>query len=343
MSLTSTSTVTPAIRVRDLRKVFQVTRRQAGLRGALRSLVAPARSEIVALDGISLDMEPGERLALIGPNGAGKSTAIKILTGILQPTSGTCEVLGLVPWRRREALARRLGTVFGQRPQLWYHLPAIETLRLLAAVHEIERREAERRIGELADAFDLGDLLDVPVRKLSLGQRMRCEVAASLVHRPRLLLLDEPSIGLDPVAKHRIREMILLASERDGVGVLVTSHDAGDIEALCRRVVIVEHGRIVYRDELRNLKRSYLSSKRVEVHFASPVTLESLPDGVRLVRQDHISALLQVDTGRASIDRVLGVLSRAGELADLVISEPSLEEIIRAVFTGRQPGPEPAT
>jgi len=335
------STATPAIRVRDLRKVFTVTRRRAGLRGALRSLVAPVRSEVVALAGIDLDMEPGERLALIGPNGAGKSTAIKILTGILQPTSGACEVLGLVPWRQRETLARRVGTVFGQRPQLWYHLPAIETLRLLAAVHDIDRREAERRIGELAGAFELGDLLDVPVRKLSLGQRMRCEVAASLVHRPRLLLLDEPSIGLDPVAKHRIRQMVLRASERDGVGVLVTSHDAGDIEALCRRVVILEHGRIVYRDELQNLKRSYLSSKRVEVHFARPVTLDRLPAGVRLERQDAISALLHVDTARASIDRVLAVLGRAGELADLVISEPTLEEVIRAVFT--RGAPEPST
>ena len=330
-------TAAAAITVRDLRKVFTVTRRRPGLAAALRSLVVPARTRVAALDGISFDMEPGERLALIGPNGAGKSTAIKILTGILQPTSGCCEVLGLVPWRQRERLALRIGTVFGQRPQLWYHLPAAETLRLLAAVYDVDRHDARRRIAQLADAFDLGALLDVPVRKLSLGQRMRCEVAASLIHRPRLLLLDEPSIGLDPVAKHRIREMVLRMSERDGMGVLVTSHDAGDIEALCRRVVIVDHGRIVYFDELRSLKRAHLSSKRVEAHWAAPATLGSLPDGVRLLRQDGISALLQVDTRRASIDGVLGLLGRAGELADLVISQPSLEDVIRAVFTRGRP------
>ncbi|HKF78548.1 MAG TPA: ATP-binding cassette domain-containing protein [Candidatus Dormibacteraeota bacterium] len=326
--------VTPTIKVRDLRKVFTVTRREPGLRGALRSLVAPARVEVAALAGISFDMEPTERLALIGPNGAGKSTAIKILTGILQPTSGNCEVLGLVPWKQREQLARHVGTVFGQRPQLWYHLPAVDTLRLLAAVYDIDGRTAERRIRELADVFDLGSLLEVPVRKLSLGQRMRCEVAASLIHRPRLLLLDEPSIGLDPVAKHHIREMVLRMSEQDHVGVLVTSHDAGDIEALCRRVIIVEHGLVVYHDELQTLRSAYLSSKRVRAHFAGPATLGGLPPGVRLLRQDGISALLHVDTRRATIDGVLGLLSRAGELADLVISEPSLEEVIRAVFSG---------
>jgi ABC-2 type transport system ATP-binding protein len=332
------SAAAPAIRVRDLRKVFTVTRRQPGLRAALGALVAPARSEVVALAGISFDMEPGERLALIGPNGAGKSTAIKILTGILQATSGHCEVLGLVPWRQRETLARRIGTVFGQRPQLWYHLPAAETLRLLAAVYDLDRRIAERRIRDLADAFDLGELLDVPVRKLSLGQRMRCEVAASLIHQPRLLLLDEPSIGLDPVAKHRIREMVLRMSERDGVGVLVTSHDAGDIEALCRRVVIVDHGRIVYLDDLQGLRRAHLASKQVEAHFAGPAALGSLPAGVRLLRQDGISALLEVDTRRASIGGVLNVLGGAGELVDLVVSEPSLEEVIRAVYAGSRPG-----
>jgi len=227
--------------------------------------------------------------------------------------------------------------VFGQRTQLWWDLPVIESYTLLRHVYRTPEPAWRDQLARLSELLGIGELLDVPVRKLSLGQRMRCEVAASLVHRPRLLLLDEPSIGLDPVAKHRIRQMVLRASERDGVGVLVTSHDAGDIEALCQRVVIVEHGRVVYRDELRNLKRTYLSSKRVEVHFVSPATLDDLPPGVRLVRQDAISALLHVDTARASIDRVLGILGRAGELADLVISEPSLEEVIRAVFTGGRP------
>jgi ABC-2 type transport system ATP-binding protein len=170
---------------------------------------------------------------------------------------------------------------------------------------------------------------------------MRCEVAASLIHQPRLLLLDEPSIGLDPVAKHRVREMVLRMSERDGVGVLVTSHDAGDIEAICRRVVIVDHGRIVYLDDLQTLRRSHMSSKRVEAHFAGPPALGSLPAGVRLLRQDGISALLHVDIRRASIGAVLALLGRAGDLVDLAISEPSLEEIIRAVFAGGRP--EPAT
>lgn len=322
--------------MRDLRKVFTVARRPPGLRHALLSLVAPVRVEIEALAGISFDMDAGERIALIGPNGAGKSTAIKILTGILRPTSGIAEVFGLVPWRHRQALARRIGTVFGQRPQLWYHLPAADTLRLLASVYEMEPGAAGRRIRELSDAFDLGELLHTPVRKLSLGQRMRCEVAASFLHRPSLILLDEPSIGLDVVARQRVREMVVRMSDEEGVGVLVTSHDAGDIEAMCRRVVIVDHGQIVYSDDLRGLRRSYLTTKRVEAHFTGPAHLGQLPDGVRVLEHGASRALLQVEVGRARIDTVLSALGRAGELADLVISEPTLEEVIHAVFsTGR--------
>lgn len=330
------TTMRPAIRVRDLRKVFTVTRRAPGLRHAVRSLVAPVRDRVEALAGISLDVHAGERLALIGPNGAGKSTMIKILTGILQPTSGSAEVLGLVPWRRREALARRIGTVFGQRPQLWYHLPAADTLRLLAALYDLDGRAARRRIDELSEAFDLGELLHTPVRKLSLGQRMRCEVAASFLHRPQLILLDEPSIGLDVVAKRRIREMVVRLSDEEGVAVLVTSHDAGDIEAMCRRVVIVDRGVVAYSDDLANLRRSYLTTKRLHAHFAAPAELGALPSGVRVLEREATRMVLRVEAGKVPIDAVLSMLGRAGELTDLVISEPALEEVIHAVFTSRR-------
>ena len=222
----------PAISVRDLRKTFQTKRKAAGLRGSLRALWRPSFQSIEAVRGLSFVMEEGELLGFIGPNGAGKSTTIKILTGILHPSSGEAAVLGYVPWQQRQALAFQIGSVFGQRPQLWYHLPAVDTFYLFGKIYELDDATLRRRIAFLAEAFEIEELLEIPVRKLSLGQRMRCEVAASLLHKPRVLLLDEPSIGLDVVAKQRLRMTIQRMNELEGVGVLLTSHDAGDIEAL---------------------------------------------------------------------------------------------------------------
>src|SRR5512132_4140558 len=229
----------PAIDVSNLQKTFQTKRKAAGMSGSLRALFKPEYSSIEAVRKLTFQMEPGELLGFIGPNGAGKSTTIKMLTGILHPTGGEAKVLGFVPWKERQKLAYHIGTVFGQRPQLWYHLPAIDTFTLFGKIFEMDDRETKMRIGFLTEAFEIGDLLETPVRKLSLGQRMRCEVAASLLHRPKLLLLDEPSIGLDVVAKQNIRDMIKRMNEMEGVGVLLTSHDAGDIEALCKRVIII--------------------------------------------------------------------------------------------------------
>jgi ABC-2 type transport system ATP-binding protein len=302
----------PALTVHNLRKSFVTRQKAAGLRGSLRALVRPETREVEAVRGISFSMEPGELLGFIGPNGAGKSTTIKILTGILHPSGGEADVLGHVPWRERRALAHTIGTVFGQRPQLWYHLPA--------------------RVKLLAEAFEIEDLLATPVRKLSLGQRMRCEVAASLLHRPRLLLLDEPSIGLDVVAKQRIRDTIRRMSELEGVGVLLTSHDAGDIEALCRRVIVVNHGQIVYQDKVSTLKRTYLTSKLVEVRYA-----EALPDdfavpGAELIKAGRYGAKLRFDARVTSTEALLARLAAAGSLADITISDPSLEEVIRTIY-----------
>ena len=198
----------PSIEVNQLQKTFQSKRKAAGLAGSMRALFRPEYNSIEAVRRLSFQMEAGELLGFIGPNGAGKSTTIKMLTGILHPTAGDAKVLGFVPWKDRQKLAYHIGTVFGQRPQLWYHLPAVDTFLLFGKIFEMDDRETKKRIAFLSEAFEIQDLLETPVRKLSLGQRMRCEVAASLLHRPKLILLDEPSIGLDVVAKQHIRDAI---------------------------------------------------------------------------------------------------------------------------------------
>ena len=324
----------PAIQVINLTKTFRTKHKAAGLGASVRSLFRPEYKNVDAVRGLSFEMESGELLGFIGPNGAGKSTTIKILTGILFPSGGEAKVLGYIPWKQRQKLAYHIGTVFGQRPQLWYHLPAIDTLTLFGKIYEMEDRETQRRIAELADAFEITDLLETPVRKLSLGQRMRCEVAASLLHKPKLLLLDEPSIGLDVVAKQHIRDALRDMAKKENVGVLLTSHDAGDLEALCKRVIIINHGQIVYEDKVSTLKRSFLTWKLVEVRYA-----EQIPNNFHIagtetlkVARERYGVKLRFNTRTTPVEKVMAALSAAGTLVDITVSDPPLEEVIAAIY-----------
>ena len=322
----------PALEVTNLRKTFRTKRKAAGMSGSMRALVKPEYSSVEAVRGLTFQMEPGELLGFIGPNGAGKSTTIKILTGILHPTSGEARVLGYVPWTERQKLAYHIGTVFGQRPQLWYHLPAIDTFTLFGKIFEMDDRDTQMRIGQLSEAFEIRDLLETPVRKLSLGQRMRCEVAASLLHRPRLILLDEPSIGLDVVAKQHIRDAIREMARLENVGVLLTSHEAGDLEALCRRVIIINHGQIVYEDKVSNLKRKFLTSKLVEVRYAEEVPANFSVEGVEILKVGHYGVKLRFDTRKTSVEKVLSHLTGSGSVVDITISDPPLEDVIAKIY-----------
>ena len=322
----------PAIQVTDLQKTFQSKRKTAGLRGSMRALVRPGYVTVEAVRRLSFQMDAGELLGFIGPNGAGKSTTIKMLTGILLPSDGQAQVLGYTPWKQRRELAYHIGTVFGQRPQLWYHLPAIDTFTLFGKIYELDDGETKKRINHLSEAFEIGDLLETPVRKLSLGQRMRCEVAASLLHRPKLLLLDEPSIGLDVVAKQRIRDSIRSMAQDENVGVLLTSHDAGDLEALCKRVIIINHGQIVYEDRVSNLKRRFLTSKLVEVRYADELPKDFTLDGMDVLKVGRYGVKLRFDTNQTPADKVLAMLSAYGQVMDINISDPPLEEVIAKIY-----------
>ena len=325
-----------AINVTNLHKTFQSKRKAAGLGGSFRSLFKPHYNTVEAVRDLSFEMENGELLGFIGPNGAGKSTTIKILTGILHPSGGEAQVLGYTPWRDRQKLAFQIGTVFGQRPQLWYHLPAIDTFTLFGKIYELEDAFIQKRIAFLSEAFDLKDLLETPVRKLSLGQRMRCEVAASLLHKPKLLLLDEPSIGLDVVAKQHIRDAIRTMSAEENVGVLLTSHDASDLEALCHRVIIINHGQIVYRDKVSNLKRKFLTRKTVEVRYAAEVAADFSVEGMETLKVGRYGVKLAFDTRQTPADAMLARLSAAGTVVDITISDPPLEEVIANIYQNQK-------
>ncbi|MDR1600641.1 MAG: ATP-binding cassette domain-containing protein [Oscillospiraceae bacterium] len=235
----------PVIETRGLTKTYRAKVKGEGLGASVRALVRPQWKRVEAVRGVSLSVEPGEIVAFIGPNGAGKSTFIKMLCGILNPSGGELSVLGMDPTRDRRKLSMRVGAVFGQKSQLWLHLPALDSFTLLAAIYELSDAQRKRKVGELSEIFGLGEFIQTPVRKLSLGQRVRCEVAASLLHDPELLFLDEPTIGLDVVVKQAIRGLIIQRNRERGTTVFLTSHDPSDIENLCRRAVVIDHGGLV--------------------------------------------------------------------------------------------------
>jgi len=246
-----------AIRTQNLKKTYRTRVKGEGLGASFHALFKPQWMDVQAVKGIDLKVERGEIAAFIGPNGAGKSTFIKMLCGILHPTDGEISVLGMSPVKERRKLAMRIGTVFGQKSQLWLHLPALDSFTMLAAIYEISDADRKRRVAELTELFELSEFLQVPVRKLSLGQRIRCEVAASLLHDPELLFLDEPTIGLDVIVKQAIRELILRRNAERGTTVFLTSHDPSDIENLCRRAIVIDHGCLVMDTTVDGLKRDY--------------------------------------------------------------------------------------
>jgi len=320
------------ITMQNLRKTFFVKRKAAGLRGSLRALWRPGKEAVEAVKGISLAMEPGELLAFIGPNGAGKSTTIKMLTGILYPSGGEARVLGLVPWQQRRALAYQIGSVFGQKPQLWYHLPPIDTFDLFAHIYELDPVVYRRRRGFLVEAFGIEDLLEVPVRKLSLGQRMRCEIAASLLHNPRIVFLDEPTIGLDVVAKQQLRDTIKVLHNEEQTTIFLTSHDAGDIESLCNRVIVINHGQVIFDDSVKVLKRRYLRRKVIEVRFGEALNGDFGIDGADVLKMGRYGVKLELDTRQRPVDAVIQDLMAGRSVVDINVMDPPMEEIIRDIY-----------
>ena len=285
-----------------------------------------------AVDNISFSVEEGEAVAFIGPNGAGKSTTIKMLTGILYPTSGDISVLGLNPSKDRVKLSYNIGSVFGQKEQLWVHLTAYENFKFFGSIYDIKKDELESRIDSLATIFDIKSFMDQPVKSMSLGQRMKCEMVASLLHNPKMLFFDEPTIGLDPIAKETLRKLIKKINRELGTTILFTSHDVGDIEEVCKRVIIINDGKIVLDDSMRNLKYHYLNKKLVEVNLKKNVKIEET-EGIKVIKAKDTLYKIEVDMNKSTMDELLG-LFKADDLQDITISSTPLEDIIKTIYRG---------
>ena len=313
-----------------LTKHFRSKVKPEGLAASVKSLFRPRYKTVEAVRGIDLHVEPGEVLAFIGPNGAGKSTTIKMMTGILHPDAGQIEVLGLNPHKKRTVLARRVGTVFGQKSQLWFHLPPADSFHLLGTIYDMGRAEAQKRIDYLTEVFELAGFIDQPVRKLSLGQRIRCEIAASLIHSPEILFLDEPSIGLDVVVKQRIRDLIARINQEDGVTIFLTSHDAGDIEKICRRAMVINHGQIVWDGSVKEMKYELLNRRVVEVKMDGPAQIRM--SGVEVVKQKEYSMKIEVDLNVRRTEDVIAELMKQSGIQDITISSTPMEEVIAHIY-----------
>ena len=346
----------PIIEVEGLAKTFKVREREGGLAGSLRSFVAPRYRTREAVKHISFALEAGEVLAFIGPNGAGKSTTIKMLTGILYPSGGKAQVLGLTPWKQRWDLSFHIASVFGQKSQLWYHLPPQDTFDLLARIYELDMNEYRKRRDFLIEVFDIAEYIRTPARKLSLGERMRCELVAALLHKPAVIFLDEPTIGLDVIAKQRIRDLIGHLNTEEGVTVFLTSHDAGDIEQVCRRAIVINHGEIILDAPVAKMKRDYLKVKtvdllleeaaetllktdaesgerRLSVQMPTSIHEEVLAvEGVQVLKAKGHGLKLEIDTSRCPLEPIIAAVMQHCHIVDMTIADPPMEEIIAKIY-----------
>ncbi|WP_106402672.1 ABC transporter ATP-binding protein [Actinocorallia populi] len=318
------------IQLSEVSKTFPVRQKTGRLRRG--------RTLVTAVDKIGFEVSPGEFVGYLGPNGAGKSTTIKMLTGILSPSSGRVRVAGLDPSRRRTELALRLGVVFGQRTTLWWDLPLRDSFALIRHLYKVDQRRFAARLAELTELLDLGPFLGTPVRQLSLGQRMRGDLTAALLHSPALLVLDEPTIGLDVVSKATVREFLARINAEEGTTVLLTTHDLGDIERLCRRVMVIDHGRVAFDGTLDELRATAPADRTLIVDLAGDGVLAGLPDGVRLVRREGPRSWLAVppDVSAAS---VVADVARACDVADIALREPDIEDVVTRLYRG---SPAPA-
>ncbi len=329
----------PLIDVRELSKDFRTFKRREGIWGSIQNLFVRDYTTVKAVDRVSFAVARGEMVGYIGPNGAGKSTSIKMLTGILMPSAGEARVNGFLPYRQRRQYVKSIGVVFGQRTQLWWDIAVVESFKLLRRIYEVPERDFRERMEKFNEILGIEDYLFTPVRKLSLGERMRCDLAAALLHNPPLLFLDEPTIGLDVVAKDQIRKFLRAINREFQTTVLLTTHDLDDIEELCRRIMIIDHGRLLYDGPLGLLKQKLLRTKQIKFAVkdsAEAATVQSLArDGLELEQVDQLTYRIRFDRTRVATADLIRQILNTVEVRDLLIEDEPIEEVVKRIYAGQ--------
>lgn len=323
---------TPAIVVKNLTKIFPQRAREDGFLGAIRSLLPSRRDGFVAVDDLSFEIAEGEIVGLIGPNGAGKSTAVKMLTGILYPTRGMIQIHGLDPIKDRVINARQIGVVFGQRTQLWWDLPVADSLEMLRRIYDVPNHVFKQKLDLFREVLDLHEFLDVPVRRLSLGQRVRSDIAAALLHDPRVIYLDEPTVGVDLSARDRIREFIRSINRESGVTVILTTHEMSDVERLCKRIIVIDRGRLRYDGDLENLRQRLGSVRELVVDLREPVDDLNLPAGAIALRTNSTRTWIAFERDKLTAPQLIAHIQAHAEVDDLTVREPEIEQVIRRLY-----------
>ncbi len=318
------------IEVKNINKTFKVAKRKSSLKGAIKSFFKREYKYIKAINDISFSIEKGEIVGYIGPNGAGKSTTIKILSGILTPDSGTCKIHGLTPWKQRKEYVKHIGVVFGQRSQLWWDIPAEDTFDLLKDIYDIPEEEYQETKKELIDILNLQEIINIPVRQLSLGQRMRCEIAASLLHNPEILFLDEPTIGLDAVSKQIVRKFIKKINKEKNITIILTTHDMSDIEALAKRIILIGKGTILYDGSLQKLKNKYDTYKYIKIVTNEKLELKN--KGIITLNKNTEGYEVVIDTTIINVSDFLNLISKKIEIQDIEIENENIDNIIVKLY-----------
>lgn len=319
------------IKVEGINKSFKVAKRTTGLAAGLKALIHREHKIVHALNDVSFTINPGEIVGYIGPNGAGKSTTIKVMSGILVPDSGSCEIMGYTPWMDRVEYVKNIGVVFGQRSQLWWDVPVIDSFALLKDIYQVPDTEYNDTLSLLIETLELKGILHSPVRQLSLGQRMRCEIAASLIHNPQILFLDEPTIGLDAVSKIAVRNFIKKINKQKNVTVILTTHDMFDIEALCDRVILIGKGSLLYDGNLQELRSRFGSHRTITLDYKSSTSPIQIP-GTTPISWTEERAIISVDTTIVSVSEVIMKLSHSLDLVDISVTSQPIEDIIVQLY-----------